>query len=255
MAKDISRIEKFNGDGFHSWQTQVKYLLMFKGLWLYVNGKKTPNANKDDEVEDDERAQAMIMFTIDKSLIHHIDKLATATLKWEEMEKSYGAKARNSKIALKFEFFGLEFTQGDLGTFISHMKGLMAQLSSIKSKFDEEDVVAILLKVVTKFHPNLVTTFKNVPDPTFEGVISSLLDEDKRTKATGTTISSSTSSTKFDGEVFYAKNTTLKCSYCKKRGHIEVKCFKKNPMLIKCGTCGENGHFSRQCTSSLETLF
>ena len=35
--------------------------------------------------------------------------------------KTY-AKAKHFEIALKIEFFGLQFSQGDLGTFILHMK-------------------------------------------------------------------------------------------------------------------------------------
>ncbi|MCO5572126.1 hypothetical protein L7F22_025877 [Adiantum nelumboides] len=162
---------------------------MSKGLWPCVTGTRIINLTNPEDVEDDERAQAIIMLNLDKTLIHHVDQLPTSKEKWDELDKLYGAKGKNSKISMKISLYALEFKPGveSLGAFISRMKGLMAQLASVQAPVDHEDAIAILLKSVKHVFPTLVTTLSNVPDLTWEGVIQSCLDEDKRHPAAPST--------------------------------------------------------------------
>ena len=37
---DQNRVDKLNGDGFHTWQTKVKFVLIKKGIWGAANGKE-----------------------------------------------------------------------------------------------------------------------------------------------------------------------------------------------------------------------
>ena len=102
MAKDEFRaqIRKFNGENFHPWQVLIKYKMMEKGYWPIIKGTKVINPAILEEVEDDERAQSIIMLHLDESLIHHVDQLPTAKAKWDELDKLYGARGKNSKISL-----------------------------------------------------------------------------------------------------------------------------------------------------------
>ncbi|MCO5580380.1 hypothetical protein L7F22_034247 [Adiantum nelumboides] len=147
MAKETEEIEKFVSNGFHTWQTQVKYKLMSKGLWLYVLGRKVINRTNIEDVEDDEQAQAIIALNLGKGFIHHVATKATAKDMWDELSKLYGATEKHSKIALKIKFFRLEMKPGDnLSTFISDMKSIMTQLASMDAKADPDDAIAVLLK-------------------------------------------------------------------------------------------------------------
>ncbi|MCO5594486.1 hypothetical protein L7F22_048517 [Adiantum nelumboides] len=162
---------------------------MSKGLWPCVTGTRILNLANPEDVEDDERAQAIIMLNLDKTLIHHVDQLPTSKEKWDELDKLYVAKGKNSKLSMKISLYALEFKPGveSLGAFISRMKGLMAQLASVQAPVDHEDAIAILLKSVMHVFPTLVTTLSNVPDLTWEGVIQSCLDEEKRHPAAPST--------------------------------------------------------------------
>lgn len=178
--KDKDGIEKFAREGFHTWQVLIKYKMMSKGLWPVVTGTRDIDMVNSEDREDDERAQSIIMLHLHRTIIHNVDSFYSAKAKWEELEKLYGARGKNSKISLKIEFFSLEYKQGSpMGAFISHMKGLMGQLASVKAAVNEEDAIAILLKAVKNVHPTLVTTLKNIPNPSLEGVIQSVLDEEK----------------------------------------------------------------------------
>ena len=111
------------------------------------------------------------MLHLDKTLIHHVDKLKTPKLKWAELEGLYGTTGKNSKMSLKISLYGLEYKleMEQLGAFISQMKGLMSQLALFQAPIADEDGIAILLKAVIKVYPTLVTTLSNVPSLTFPG--------------------------------------------------------------------------------------
>ena len=78
LYKEKIEIEKFSGEGFHNWQVLVKYKMMSKGLWPIIIGTRVIDINNPEDVEDDERAQSIIMLHLDKSLIHNIDAFVTA---------------------------------------------------------------------------------------------------------------------------------------------------------------------------------
>ena len=217
---------------------------MSKGFWPFISGTRVIDRNKAEDIEDDERAQSIIMLHLDEALIHHVDQLPSAKAKWDELDKLYGAKGKNSKIALKIEFFSLEHKQGDdMGAFISHMKSLMAQLASVQSPVADEDAIAILLKAVKSIYPTLVTTLRNIPNPTLEGVIQSCLDEANKPSETH---SSSTQ------EAFLASQV-IKCTHCKKKGHKANNCWVKYPNKMKCNKCKQNGHITSKCPNATST--
>ncbi|MCO5559746.1 hypothetical protein L7F22_013348 [Adiantum nelumboides] len=181
MAKETEEIEKFIGDGFHTWQTQVKYKLMPKGLWLYVLGRKVIDPTNIEDGEEDKRAQEIIALKIGKGFIHHVATKATAKDMWDELSKLYGATGKHSKIALKINFFCLEMKPGDhLSTFISDMKSIMTQLVSIDAKVDPDDAIVVLLKSMPLEFDALVTTLTHLLDPTWEGCEAALLEEEQK---------------------------------------------------------------------------
>ena len=70
------RMDKFRGDGFHTWQTKVKFVLMKKGIWVVANGKEKNPSTRDEELPwlvKDEKELAIIALVLSDSYIHHID--------------------------------------------------------------------------------------------------------------------------------------------------------------------------------------
>ncbi|MCO5594629.1 hypothetical protein L7F22_048662 [Adiantum nelumboides] len=163
-------------------------------------------ANKD--VEEDERAQAIIALNLGKGFIHHVAIKATAKDMWDELLKLYGATGKHSKIALKMKFFCLEMKPDDnLSTFISDMKSIMTQLAFIDAKVNPDDAIAILLKSMPLEFDALVTTLTHLPDPTWESCEAALLEDEKIRRWNG---GSATTSTLTNEQALYANKDTLK---------------------------------------------
>lgn len=54
MITNVTSIEKFSGEGFHTWAMQMKNLLMYKKLWK-TDKEEVPNVKTNDElIEKDE---------------------------------------------------------------------------------------------------------------------------------------------------------------------------------------------------------
>ncbi|MCO5572549.1 hypothetical protein L7F22_026304 [Adiantum nelumboides] len=150
---------------------------------------------------------------------------------WDELSKLYGATGKHSKIALNIKLFRLEMKPGDhLSTFISDVKFIMTQLASIDAKVDPDDAIAVLLKSMPSEYDSLVTTLTHLPDPTWESCETALLEKEQKIRRRNG--GSATTSTLTNEQALYANKVT-KCSFCKKKGHIEANCFKDDPSRKK----------------------
>lgn len=95
------------------------------------------------------------------NIIHHISAKTNAKDAWNELDKVFGAKAKNSEISLKIQFYGLNMGFND--SFIEHvskMKSIMMQLAGIKVPIDEKDAIAVLIKSMPNEFSSIVTTLK-----------------------------------------------------------------------------------------------
>ncbi|MCO5587210.1 hypothetical protein L7F22_041157, partial [Adiantum nelumboides] len=171
---------------------------MSKGLWLYVAGRKLVDATKVEDVENDERAQAIIALNLGKGFITRSPPRPPPKTCGMSSRSFYGATGKHSKIALKIKFFRLEIKSGEQpGTFISDMKSIMTQLASIDAKVDPDDAIAVLLKSMPLEFDVLVTTLTHLPDPTWEGCDAALLEEEQKIRRrNGGSASTSTSTSK-----------------------------------------------------------
>lgn len=212
---------------------------MNKKIWKHVEGS-IPPVKSDEWLGKDEQALSLIGLHLGTNIIHHIDAQLTAKDAWETLHLVFGAKAKNQEINLKIEFYGLEMNFDDsFAQFVSKLKSIMTQLEGVDAKVDEKDAIAILLKSMPKEYNALVTTLKNLPDPSLEGCIASILEKEKELKANG-----STSKSVFGEQALFTK-TDISCYHCGRRGHMKSNCRLKH--LSKCSICKKLGHEEDVC--------
>lgn len=74
----------------------------------HVARRKVVTTDNPNDVEDDERTQAIIALNIGKGFIHHVIDKDIAKAMWDELSNLYGAIGKHSKVALKIKYFGLK---------------------------------------------------------------------------------------------------------------------------------------------------
>ena len=78
---------KFNGIGFHTWQTRVRGYLMKKNLWgvvkpLAEGESMQTRAQLAQFTSKDEQALGIILTALDDNFIHNLDDAQTAQAAW-----------------------------------------------------------------------------------------------------------------------------------------------------------------------------
>lgn len=133
MMNTHAAIEKFNGQGFHTWQMKIKFHLMKYNLWNLVKGTSSSN-EREKEPQRLEQAFAIIALGLGDNYLHHIANLEDPAEAWAVLDHLFGASSKHSKLSLKIEFFELELTSGaPLDAHINKMRSLMNQLASVDS--------------------------------------------------------------------------------------------------------------------------
>ena len=113
MMNTQTAIEKFNGQGFHTWQMKIKFHLMKHNLWSLVKGTYSTKENSvTPKPHRLEQAFAIIALGLGGNYLHHIANLEDPTEAWAVLDHLFGASSKHSKLSLKIDFFELELTSG-----------------------------------------------------------------------------------------------------------------------------------------------
>jgi hypothetical protein len=219
-------LEKFNGINFHTWKVKIQMHLMNKGLWSIVKGnEKAPTDVKllSEWEKKEDKAKAIIGLALSDTQLHLVDLAKSSKEIWEQLSKLFGEKAINAKFSLKLQLFSLKMhDETPLANHINDLMSLLRQLIEIGAKVDAEDAKAILLNSLSPKYNNIVFTLSQLSSQSLEGMIASLLAEEKRTNTEDTDIQ--------HGMALFSKGKMKKtkgskeCFYCHKYGHIAWNC-------------------------------
>ena len=242
MGKD--EINKFNGEGFHTWQVKLRGYLMKKNLWAIVktsintqDGTQTrasASTLSAQSVTQDEQALGIIITALHDNYVHFIDECTTAHDAWITLEKNFGARVKKSKVSLKRRLYKLKLEANeDIASLVNRLKSLITQLTYIQCGVEEDDKVAALLSALLETYDNIVTIIEEKePAPALQDVINSLQAEEKKHKKEPTV----------SGGVHFV-STTKTCFTCNKKGHLSKDCYHNNP----CNHCNKTGHPPERC--------
>ncbi|KAH7306236.1 hypothetical protein KP509_22G003000 [Ceratopteris richardii] len=215
-------LDKFNGQGFHTWQTKIKGYLMTKQLWS-VTKPLAPNETLEHRrglpyfTEKDEQALGMLLNSLDDNYVHFLDDCTTENQAWITLEQNFGAISRNSKIALKMQLYSLTMSQGeDIPTLVNKLK-----------------IIPVLLKAVPddKFGQIVTVLKEKDPIPRLEDVINSLQQHENKL---------------INYDEFTTKALVIratKCIHCNRTNHLLKDCYQVNP----CKICGKTNHATKHC--------
>ena len=142
------RVEKFNGQTYQLWKTQMEDYLYQKDLYLPLGGKeKQPVAMKDEEWEVlDKKTLGTIRLCLDLSVDFNISKEKTTKGVMSTMDKLYEKPSASNKVFLMKHLFNMNMLEGVyVANHFNEFNTVTNQLSSVGVKFDDEVRVLLIL--------------------------------------------------------------------------------------------------------------
>ena len=172
-----------------------------------------------------DRAQAIIVLSIEPSLLYLIGEPEDPDVVWEKLANQFQKSTWANKLELRRKHFSLCLKDGE--SVQKHIKALTEifnGLSVIGDPVAEEDRVVHLLASVPDSYNMLVTALEANEDvPKMEIVTERLLDEERRLRERAE-LGAGSSGEKAMTRKQLAKGKGPKCHYCGKFGHIRRNC-------------------------------
>ena len=102
-------LDKFEGQGFHTWQKKVQFHLMRGDLWGIITGSKDRPKGGAKAHNWDEKDNKVFgtMALLHDDYIHYVYEFKNSQEAWHTIETQFGSVAKFLKYALLIEFFKL----------------------------------------------------------------------------------------------------------------------------------------------------
>ena len=232
MAEIKNAIVPLKGTNYPMWKVQCKMSLMKDGLWRIVDGSKSaPEEGTDGYskfVTRRDRALAIIVLSVDPSLLYIIGDPTEPTVVWRQLSAQFQKKTWANKLALRRRLHSLRLKEGEsVQKHVKEFTEIFNELSVIGDNVDDEDRVVYLLASLPDSYEMLVTALEASENvPTMETVIERLLHEERKRKEKDQGTSSAASPCEEVMTVKYKKRGP-RCYFCNRFGHIQRFCHKR----------------------------
>jgi hypothetical protein len=119
-----------------------------------------------------------------------------------------------------------------LSTHINELMSLFKQLADTGTDVDLEDAKAILLNSLSSKYSNDIFALSQLPSQSLEGMVASLLSEEKRTYFEDSDIGGPHEIALFSKGKMRRTKGSIECFYCHKIGHIAWNCRTRSRDLL-----------------------
>ena len=205
---------------------------MDRGLWDIVEGTEAKPDPADDKlveswIKRDRQALAQIVLTVASNLLVHVRSAKSSSEAWAKICSAFEAKGLASKVYLRRRFFTIKYQDGtglSMQDHINKVRDLADQLAEMEAAVSDEDLAMTILCSMPDRFDSLIVSLESRPfkELTSDFVINRLLAEDRRQWEQG--------QQKLGMQEAHQVRaaTSTRCSFCKIKGHIEAKCYRKH---------------------------
>lgn len=219
----VSSLVPLSGGNYATWKLQCKMALMKDGVWSIVDGAEAAPAEAASVAKFNTRrdkALAIIVLSLDTSILYLIGDPSDPKTVWDLLEKQYQKKSWVNKLELRRKLYSLRLNEGDSANdHIKIMLEIFNKLSAIGDNINEEDRVVHLLASLPESFNMLVTALQsNEKVPAMELVLERLRHEEQKIKEKKSVQGE-------ENVLLSRKNNNIKCYHCGKIGHIKRNCY------------------------------
>ena len=218
MDKDKMEFSKLSGDNYSAWKFKMKLLLIHKGYWKAVTGEKVSE-------ETDQKALAIIGLGVGDEQIIHIQDSETSKEAWDNLSKIYENAGTANKMHLQEQLMTSKMGSEDsVKGHIEKLRRIVGQLATMGVIVSDEQYILTLLRSLPARFESLVVTLENMVESLkLEDIHARIIREEARQGALR-------ENSNDEGALLQAhrfRRKVIVCHYCKRRGHIARKCWKK----------------------------
>jgi hypothetical protein len=165
------RIQRLTAHNYPSWASEMKALLMSKGVWKCISGSvesilANPDASSELTTleklrleEDDNKAMGLIALNISETYREKIRNATKSKQAWKTLEEFFEAKAPFNKVHLLLQLVSLKLTEGgDIEDYVRKKMQFQRRLENCGLKLPEELMTVLLLIGL----PNELSTLRRI---------------------------------------------------------------------------------------------
>ena len=244
-----AKIEKLNATNFHAWKQKIFHLLVLKDLEEYIEADPPVGTDLAAWRKKDIKAQAIIGLTLSDDLLENVREVQSTKEMWKKICDVFQRHTLLNKLAARRKFYTATMGNNEsVLQFSNRVLQLASTLKSMDVTVDESETSMALLNGLPEDYAPLITAMDTMSGENevlkFDYVKSRVMQEEQRI-----TIRTSRKKKLMQGigkirsrkYCSYAKQqlptaSTSRpprstCGFCKKKGHNDAACWKKNPHL------------------------
>src|ERR1044072_32213 len=238
----------FNGLGnYAQWQIRMEDYLATSGYWDALQTKKPAELSEPNWHKLHAQACSTIRLCVSDDDVNHIKGLKTPKAVFEKMESLYQAKSLSSKLYVQQCFYALRMIEGgDLMAHLTVFNNLLAEVSRLGLKIDDDVKAVVLLNSIPSSYDHLVTTLTYGKDEVaLDSVSTALMAHAQRANRAEEEGGGSGDGLFAREGADHGRDKGKRESSGKKK---KSKCFKsKDRSQAECFACKQKGHWKRDC--------
>lgn len=227
------KIAKLNNENYSTWKYKIELILLKDNLKEVIEREKNDNDNENDWKKKDDQAKALIGLSIEDSQLIHVRKLKNAKQYWDSLMKYHEQTSITSKVFILKKLCRMTMSEDEnLEEHVATMLDLIEQyqVQDTENEYVLHDnlIVALILGSLPESYNNLITSLESRPSKelTLDLVKNKIIHEyRRRQELERENLNSNNDHTAMKMSKKSYKNTQMKCTYCKKNGHLRENCY------------------------------
>ena len=244
-TKDVAHVPKFDGTNFCNWKFQLFMVFDHFKVSNIVLGTEplprllnttspagvTTNNAVDIELWSDSDASARIAIcgTLEAKWQNSLINCKTAEAMWKRLTSQFEQVAKEDQFQLIQRFFDYKY-QSQLSVMdnITAIETIAAQLADINAPRSDADIITKILSFLPPIFAPVKRTWENLDDgrKTLQLLTKRLLKEELFLQESKGVFPEAAFFADQPGTSSQARRNVI-CDFCKRRGHVEDKCWKK----------------------------
>lgn len=232
------KIEKLSDSNYHVWKQKIELVLAFRELSDHLESRPVPTNNADLSIwlKNDAKAKAIIGLSLSDEHLEHVRDVETAYGMWVAIQNIFQRRTLLNRLNARRKFYSLKMGPDErIIPYINRAKQLCTDLKAMDAVVTDQELAMTVLCGLPSKYEHLIVAIDAVADDeklTLEFVKSRLIQEEQR-------IMERSQSSDRNNDLALIGRTDGRgstrqipvCSHCKRRGHVEPKCWQKYPHL------------------------